>query len=308
MNNSSEKTETTVEERQLTGRLLTYRDNYEAGLRHADDYAKLFRTLITTTEYDALLSSARDLFSFKIDSDFVVFPKKFEPSDYYLVFMTRLIELQNMPTKLSLLIQESNGHEQLRHTWKGSDQEFRFHADSDQAKYVEEQTNRQLFVLNLKKRTMSFDTDTINDLYFLNRNEEQSEAFKDQIALFSQFGSILENVYDFKVDFNMFDARNSKTYLFKQSGLNKNILDQLFVASSKRGLVFMNDDQVEGGYLELKNATFKIVEVDPSTHQWAFKVTDDGEKQSLFEILNSYDFIREWYIKNIDELKLKMVI
>ncbi len=61
---------------------------------------------------------------------------------------------------------------------------------------------------------MSFNTDTINNFYFLNQQDDEDslvdeiklftkfgQILEEEIKLFTKFGQILEEVYNFEVDF-----------------------------------------------------------------------------------------------------------
>ncbi|GEP19319.1 hypothetical protein [Pediococcus argentinicus] len=298
-----------INKQQLMGKLLTYRDNFNSGLSHGQEFAKLFGTLTTTTDLKELFDSAKALFDFKIDSEFVRFPHQFEPSDNYLIFMTRLLELHHVATNLNLNISDQAPVEELFHSWKGTEQTFRFVANNGIANYTEQASNRTLFSMNLGSKTMEFNTDAINQLYFTDDETIDHQVVDNQIQLFSEFGRLLQKVYDFKVDFNMFDVKNSKIYYLDSLGLPTQVLDELFVSSHQNKKVFLNVEDMNGGYLELPSETvFSIVETDEKNHQWAMKVADPKESVSLFNILNDNDFMRTWYMNNVKSLKLKSVM
>ncbi|MGE9134294.1 hypothetical protein ACPYOA_17695, partial [Lacticaseibacillus paracasei] len=66
------------------------------------------------------------------------------------------------------------------------------------------------------------------------------------------FGQILEEVYNFEVDFNMFDARNNKVYEFDQTSLNTDIIDELFVDAAKNGFTLLNAEKLFGSIPKIR--------------------------------------------------------
>lgn len=291
----------------LSDKLLKVQSDLDAGLSKGRSFAELFRTLTTTDDNVELLDAAKKLYAFVVDSDAVIFPQKFEASDYYLIFMTRLIELSGLKTKLGLEVEQENNYQKLFHTWTGTSQKFRFKMANNQAEYVDQATQQTIFHLSLDERKMSFNTDTINNFYFLNQQDDE-DSLVDEIKLFTKFGQILEEVYNFEVDFNMFDARNNKVYVFDQTSLNTDIIDELFVDAAKNGFTLLNAEKLLGAYLKLGNhVVFSIFQEIPATDQWAIQVNDKSEEKSLFDILKQYDFLNDWYVRNIADLKLKML-
>lgn len=292
----------------LTEKLFGVQNALDAGLKKGLNFADLFRSLTTTTDYAELLHSANQLFEFNVDSDSVVFPKKFDASDYYLIFMTRLIELSGLKTKLNLEIGAEDNHQILLHSWKATDQKFRFEAQAGRVNYVDQGTRQTVFSIDLKAQKMSFETDTINATYFLNNASDQDQEMLDEIELFTKFGKILEEVYDFVVDFNMFDARNEKAYEFNQLGLSTKITDELFIDAAQNHFTLLNGENYLGAFLQLNNSVvFSIFQEDAESDQWALSVQDSADRYSLFDVLKKYDFLNDWYVRNISDLKLKML-
>ena len=288
----------------LTDSFIKIKNDLDEGLKRGKKFSELFEVLSTTSDEKELLYAANELFSFDVDSKAVVFPEKFEPSDYYLIFITRLIEISGLKTKLGLKFKQLDNHQILFHNWKDSDQSFRFEIENGQVKYNDQATHQTIFSLDLKNRKMSFDTDTINDFYFI--SDEENKDSMDQINLFTKLGKILESDYDFDVDFNMFDARNDKVYELANTGLNSDITDELFVESAKNHYTLLNGDTYKGAFLRLKNGVvFSIFQEDAESDQWAIQVSDKKQEKSLFDILKDYTFLNDWYVKNIKELKLK---
>lgn len=289
--------------------MLKVQDELNEGLKKGQRYAELMHELTTTADPIELLDATRQLATFEVDTAAVVFPKKFAASDYYLIFMSRLLELNGLTNEFRTAMVETDGHPVMHHQWPNSDQIFRFGKNGAHLAYVEQTSHQVIFRLDLEKQTMSFDTATINNLYFLSEGTDPKTSLKKQVASFIKFGQLLEKNYHFQVDFNMFDARNEKTYVFEGTGLDSSILDELFVAAAQNHYILYNADEFLGAFLRLKsNVMLTIFEMDAANHQWAMRVQDQEERYSLFDVLKDYAFLNDWYVNNIDDLKLKMIL
>ncbi|CAM3246337.1 hypothetical protein GBP07_00770 [Pediococcus acidilactici] len=290
--------------------MLKVQDELNEGLKKGQHYAELMQVLTTTTDPEELLSATRQLANFEVDTAAVVFPKKFAASDYYLIFMSRLLELNGLTNQFRSVMTEAGGHPVMHHQWPGTEQTFRFEKNGEHLAYVEQTSHQIIFRLDIEKQTMSFDTETINNLYFLSGSEtDPQSALKKQVASFIKFGQLLEKDYNFQVDFNMFDARNEKTYVFEGTGLDSSILDELFVSAAQNHYILYNADEFLGAFLRLKsNVMLTIFEMSASDHQWAMRVQDQEEQYSLFDVLKDYAFLNDWYVNNIGDLKLKMIL
>ena len=46
--------------------------------------------------------------------------------------------------------------------------------------------------------------------------------------------------------------------------------------------------------------------VEPQENgQWVIKINDPDNRISWFDVLNKYDFIRDWYLGNLESLEIK---
>ncbi len=56
------------------------------------------------------MAAAQTLSVFELDSDYVTFPHQHNNADYYLVFMSRLLELHDQGEAITLETHEDNQH------------------------------------------------------------------------------------------------------------------------------------------------------------------------------------------------------
>jgi len=78
-----------------SGRLLNYNEAIKAGLQTGLHFTELMDQLIKTTDPDKLVEAATQLADFQLDSDYVTFPHQYSNADYYLLFMSRMLELHD---------------------------------------------------------------------------------------------------------------------------------------------------------------------------------------------------------------------
>ncbi len=299
------------------GRLVAYSDSLKTGLQHGIEFTKLFDQLTDTKDANELLEASTALFDFQMDTEYVVYPHKYNANDYYLIFMSRLLELHSDKDAVLHSREDNLKADTLYQTFPNIDDKEEFHfeqrANQDGAFYVEQNSHQVIFSLNLEEKTMYFNSDTITKLFI---TEWSDKSDKDEVTnavdLFIQFGKYLVSDFDFSVDFNMLDASNDKKYILANTNLSEQIMDKLFVATADNNLMLQNMDAAQGTFLELgNNIVFSLYKetTEDGTGRWVITVHDPEEQYSLFEIFNQFSFLKKWFLDNIDELQIgsKMV-
>ncbi|AMV61394.1 Hypothetical protein ADU72_1971 [Pediococcus damnosus] len=299
------------------GRLVAYSDSLKTGLQHGIEFTKLFDQLTDTKDANELLEASTALFDFQMDTEYVVYPHKYNANDYYLIFMSRLLELHSDKDAVLHSREDNLKADTLYQTFPNIDDKEEFHfeqrANQDGAFYVEQNSHQVIFSLNLEEKTMYFNSDTITKLFI---TEWSDKSDKDEVTnavdLFIQFGKYLVSDFDFSVDFNMLDASNDKKYILANTNLSEQIMDKLFVATADNNLMLQNMDAAQGAFLELgNNIVFSLYKetTEDGTGRWVITVHDPEEQYSLFEIFNQFSFLKKWFLDNIDELQIgsKMV-
>ncbi|WP_062913398.1 hypothetical protein [Pediococcus damnosus] len=215
------------------GRLVAYSDSLKTGLQHGIEFTKLFDQLTDTKDANELLEASTALFDFQMDTEYVVYPHKYNANDYYLIFMSRLLELHSDKDAVLHSREDNLKADTLYQTFPNIDDKEEFHfeqrANQDGAFYVEQNSHQVIFSLNLEEKTMYFNSDTITKLFI---TEWSDKSDKDEVTnavdLFIQFGKYLVSDFDFSVDFNMLDASNDKKYILANTNLSEQIMDKLF--------------------------------------------------------------------------------
>ena len=88
-----------------TEKVQALSDSLTDGLRIGEQYVGLLNDLCQKTDPQDLLSAVMKLNKINLSSPFVEFPQHYEPADYYLLFMGRLLELGNIQ---GITIEEDN--------------------------------------------------------------------------------------------------------------------------------------------------------------------------------------------------------
>ncbi|KRN67710.1 hypothetical protein [Pediococcus cellicola] len=299
------------------GRLVAYSQSVKAGLQHGIEFTKLFDQLTNTTDPNELLAASTSLFDFQMDTEYVVYPHKYDANDYYLIFMSRLLELHDDKEAVLHSREDNLKADTLFQTFPNIDDTEEFHFEQrpnqDGAFYVEQNSHQVIFSLNLKEKTMYFNSDTITKLFITEwSGKSDNAAVSDAVDLFIEFGKYLVSDFGFNVDFNMLDAANDKKYVLAKADLSDQIMDKLFVVTADNQLMLQNMDEVQGAFLDLGNqiifSLYKQNGADGSAH-WVMTVQDPKEQYSLFDIFNQFAFLKKWFLDNLDDLQIgsKMV-
>ncbi|MCW3777609.1 hypothetical protein [Levilactobacillus namurensis] len=293
-----------------SGRLLNYNAAIKAGLETGITFTKLMDQLIKTTNPDELVAAATELADFKLDSDFVTFPHQYSNADYYLLFMSRMLELHDQGNQV--MVQSRDQHEELiqQLTPLGDRGTFNFRVETSEnggVFYRERATGQSLFYLNLDRKMFRFNSHALTQLFIIDLHETVPvETVKTSVQILIDFARYLKEDYGYSVDFNILDAANSENYPVHSADLPAGVVDRLFVAAAKNDYMLTNGVNGNGARIALD----KGVVVDIFNNQlegqpeWVLTVHDDDQKTSWFDVLLNYPFIRDWYLENLTDLEI----
>ncbi|GAK46949.1 hypothetical protein LOSG293_010480 [Secundilactobacillus oryzae JCM 18671] len=295
-----------------SGRLLAYNDAIKSGLETGKKFTELMDQLIQTTDAKELLQAATALSMYTLNSDYVTFPHQYSREDFYLLFISRMLELHGEGDAVTL--QSSEYQEQLSQNITALDETIMFsfsgHDSNDNGEcYQEHVTGQSLFYLNLDKQMLRFNSHAFTQLFIVQyAGQIDNEAILKAVQTFINLGNYLKKDFGFSVDFNMLDSDNSEVYEFQNgTNLSESVVDKLFVAAAEEGYMLENSEHGTGALLRLKNGA--IVQVynraQPSQSDWVLSVHDEGQRISWFDLLVEYDFLRKWYLADLAELEIK---
>ncbi|GBG95587.1 hypothetical protein LFYK43_20460 [Ligilactobacillus salitolerans] len=296
-----------------TARLLHFNDQLKDSLQNGIGFTQLLDTLINTDDPQELEEATLRLINYQLDSSFLVFPQQYSQADFYLIFLSRLLQQHDNE---QLILQSSQQKHELYHEFPGLNAEGYFVFEVDQANengayYVEKQTNNRLFYLNFSRHILRINAAAVTSLLVVNYQEKFKYPVVRKFALLLiKIASLFKEDFGYDVDFNILDQSNSTYYRIIKPEMPVQALDKLFVAASKAG--YMLEAGVNGeALLELTSdlvVTFgpETLSGDGSQDEWGINVKDKNEELSWFDLLFQYDFIREWYLNNLNILEIKV--
>ncbi|CAM3106626.1 hypothetical protein [Lactiplantibacillus plajomi] len=311
MSNNEQQTETDAATLSTHGKLTMFNEGLKNGLANGEKFTALMDQLIETTDGETLLGAAQQLANFKLDSAYVTFPHQYQNADYYLIFMSRLLAMhQNEKPVLN-----SQRHsESLFHVFEdlSDDYTFRFEVVSDAnggAYYHEQTTGENLFYIHLERRLLRFNSTAFTNL-FINKLLLKGTGIDQINAVLTTliaFGHYLRNDFGFNVDFNILDVDNAAKYELRAADLDRSIVDKLFVTAAEHDYMLRNSQHGNGAEIELRDGL--IVDLFNNTPdgqaRWVLTVHDPQQEVSWFDVLLHFDFMRDWYLDNIDALEIK---
>lgn len=89
-------------------RLMNYNGRLKESLNNGIRFTEVFDTLINTTDLNELFQSIKTLASYQLDDDYLVYPIQYSRADFYLIFINRLLSLNDKETVI-LMSSEKTG-------------------------------------------------------------------------------------------------------------------------------------------------------------------------------------------------------
>lgn len=293
--------------------LHSFSANVKEGLELGKKYVTLIDQLVDTQDNEELLDAAAQLAELSVDTEFVKFPHQYQPQDYYLLFMGRLLEMHD---RKELSVSFDAGNKNLSSVLMPilGQAKFSFSLERSEnggAFFVEEITKQKLFYINLQRRMLRFNNKALVNLFVIELAQNQGvdeEVIEQAVYPLIAFTHYLKQDFGFSVDFGILGASNDTEYYLENTGLQLTIIDKLFVNTAETDYMLVNLSDRIGARLQLDSDTALELGVTPSSSQiqyWAFKVDDKRQAVSFFDLLVRYPLIREWYLDNRDELEVK---
>lgn len=287
-----------------TGRLIAYRDQLKKNLDNGIHFTEILNELITTKDSGVLLRSIQQLSTYQLDSAYLIYPQQYTKPDFYLIFLSRLLGLHQAE---KLVLQANEQTDELYHQFPGIDNlgYFTFQENTDgSAYYVERNTNEALFFIDFNKNILLFNSEAITSLLITKlRTEISSDTLRQFELQLLAIGKFMKEDYGFDVDLNILDPSNYAEYAIMDTQMPQKALDRLFISASNAGYMLVSGMQNEA-ILKLSHGIRMTIE-PRQNGQWVIKVEDPDNRVSWFDILNRYDFLRDWYLENLDSLEIK---
>lgn len=291
-----------------TGRLLTYNEQLKASLDNGINFTQILDVLIKTKDANELLQAATKLVNYQLDTAYLVYLQKYSLSDFYLIFINRLLEL-HQNEKVSLMSSEINNelyHEYPTLQSKGYFTFTQVKEHSTGAYYTDKTTQEKIFYLDFEKKVLAFNSQALTNLFVVEYSRSFEYAqLKEVTLLLLALGRYLKEDYGFDVDFNLLDPANNAFYEITQTSLPQEALDKLFVQAAKAGFMLVNGNDNEA-ILNLDGVTLSLYRQNKEdvVEKWGINVSDPNQTISWFDVLFKYEFLREWYLENLGSLEI----
>lgn len=289
-------------------RVKNLSQSIKKGLHLGKQYVVLLDKLAGTDNQDELLSSMQELAKFDLENSFVKFPQHYQKADYYLLFMYRLLNM-NQVSGVSLH-EEINDHSlSMQMDNIGDKLKFKFELDSEHggAFFAEQNNHEPLFYIDLEKKALRFANRSLVNFFIVRGLKKFSDldlaaAIKPLIA----FAHILKEELDFFIDLGILNPSNDFHAKLAQPELDLQVIDKLFVKTADADYMLLNLPKNNGAQLGLEHHVTLILGFDPDDYakQWYFRVTDPDQQVSFFDVLLHYSLIRDWYLSNRSALAI----
>lgn len=294
------------------GRLLGYNSQLKESLENGIKFTKLLDTLISTKNSKELLKATMELVKYNLDTAYLVFPQQYSKSDFYLIFVNRLLELHQVEPPI---LGENSECNELYHQYPDLEGlayfifEMAGEAESS-IYYVEKHSKQVLFYLDFTRRILRFNNQALIDLLVVKYlGRVNYKILKNLVTTLYQFGTFLKEDFGFDVDFGIIDPAAGVHYYLSCKNIPQKALDELFICVAKANLILRMGQHGEA-VLDLTDSITITIgnypdENDSLADKWAITVTDKKNEVSWFDILCQYPFIKDWYLENLEELSVK---
>lgn len=292
-----------------TEKVQALSDSLTDGLRIGEQYVGLLNDLCQKTDPQDLLSAVMKLNKINLSSPFVEFPQHYEPADYYLLFMGRLLELGNIQ---GMTIEEDNVSHRLSMACQHLSEETKFKFELDRnnggAFFTEQEKHEPLFYINLEKKVLRFSNRALVNFFVIREAERYSDLdIQATLKILMDFTEILASELDFVNDLGILNPSNDVEFPLQAPELNKQIIDKLFVKTTDTDFMLLSMPKNNGALLNLDRQIRLTLFYNPDDYsqQWKFKVVDPDQQYSFFDVLLHYSIIREWYLNNREALAVR---
>lgn len=292
-----------------TDKVQALSQSLSSGLKIGEDYVKLLNQLATADDAKELLDATFNLTQLDLSSPYVSFPQHYQPEDYYLLLMGRLLELSDIH---DMDITESETQHHLSMSCKHLDEQvtFQFEIDPDNggAFFTEQEKHEPLFYINLEKKMLRFSNRALINFFIIREIDQFSDlAIQATLQSLTNFAAILKDQLGFVIDLGILNASNDVSFPLQSPDLDLTIVDKLFVQTADSDYMLLSMPQNNGAILKLDRDIQLTLSYDPDDYsqQWEFKVRDPEGQYSFFDLLLHYKMIREWYLDNREGLAVR---
>ncbi|CAH0417093.1 hypothetical protein KAR50_04625 [Periweissella fabaria] len=290
--------------------LTSYNNEIKQSLQAGFEFTELLSQVLATSNPHELLTAIQGLINLHLGSKQVQFPNQYSIADWFLLFTTRLLEINNVN---SFSLASAPDHEELGVFLAGTATKVRYQfseASTNGAYFTEIESGKKLFYLDFAANKLTFNSTDIIDFFIVQSDMEILPEESDQvITVLMNFASILADTLEFDIDYSILETNNDYQYETVSTELPSQILDKLFIASAPANVLMQPVDSGFGARLVLTDELEVRFLQSENNRQlskfWHFEVIDAQGKASLMNVLVNFPFIQRWYLENRSVLEIQ---
>lgn len=277
-------------------------DALAAGLKRGEQYVALLNQLATTSDEEELLAAASQLIDFDLQDAYVKFPQHYEPEDYYLLLMGRLLELAGED---DLTVKPDPAHQRLTMHLTSFKNNYTFCFERKRnrpgAFFAEQGDHEPLFNLDLTHKLLQFNNRALVDFLIVkeinHRNDLELRALLKPLVTFA---NLLADKLAFTINLGILATENEAKFKLASPDLKLTVIDRLFVQTAETAAALLSLPKNNGAKLVLGEGVALTLAFDPDdfSRQWYFTVADPDAKLSFLDVLLHYSLVRNWYLGN----------
>lgn len=284
-----------------TNQVAELSNSIKRGLETGQHYVKLLDQLVSTDQADELLSATQQLVHLDLSDPFVQYPQHYQPADYFLLMMDRLLSLHDVD---GLTVIDDDSTHKLRAVLDSLGRNesfiFRYDPDHDGAFFIDQQHNELLFFIDLKEKELRFSNRAlVNSFIDQGLHQHNDLELSESIKPLVSFAKLMASELNFSIDLGILATGKNVSYQIAKPDLDLTVIDRLFVATAETDYMLMNLPKNNGAELRLEGIKLQI-SFDPKDYSrvWSFVVVDPEEQASFFDLLLHYPLVRQWYLQN----------
>ncbi|MDO4855494.1 MAG: hypothetical protein Q3978_02900 [Limosilactobacillus gorillae] len=277
------------------------------GLLMGKRYVDLLNELVETNELLDLLSSTKELVNLNLVNAFVKFPQHYQPADYYLLFMSRMLELNAVN---GMTISQHDHALQANITPLEEGLVFKFEPANDHAGafFADQRHHEPLFYIDLENRLLNFSNQALVNFFIVKQvNNYNDLDLEESLAPLIAFANLLKAKLDFTIDLGILSTSNDTLFHLQKPDLDVAVIDKLFISTTETDYYLMSLPQNNGAQLNMDRG-IKLqlsYDLDDYSQQWSFRVLDEKERSSFLGVLLHYPIVRDWYLENREDLAIQ---
>lgn len=291
-----------------TNRVAELSNSIKRGLETGQRYVKLLDQLVSTDQASELLDATEKLVHLDLSDPFVEYPQHYQPADYFLLMMDRLLSLHDVE---GLTVIEDDTNHRLRAMLDslGRNESFIFRYDPSHngAFFVDQQHDELLFFVDFKEKELRFSNRAlVNSFIAQGLHQHNDLELAQSVEPLVDFAKLMASELNFTINLGILATGKNVTYQIAKPDLDLTVIDRLFVATAETDYMLMNLPKNNGAELRLEGIKMQI-SFDPKDYSrvWSFVVVDPEEQASFFDLLLHYPLIRQWYLQNREQVAVR---